>query len=201
MKDGTETAIFKHIRKEEHSEEEKLIAIKKVLDMPTHNGITKDEILEAFRWILEGLDNMKRAGGTRSIHNSDVKYDVYDNSFDIVLYCENEEEQKKAKEMIKNARAWIPVTERLPDDDRYIMLSFANFSMPEIGRYEGGVFYEGDCEEPCSKYGFRVNAWMELPEKYRGDKYGEIDGMDQKTAGNKKCESRASQVRSAESYE
>ena len=122
MKDGTEMAVFKHIREEKYSEEEKLIAIKKVLDMPTHNGITKDEILEAFRWILESLDNMKRAGETRSIHNSDVKYDVYDNSFDIVLYCENEGEQKKAKEMIKNARTWIPVTERLPDDDRYIML-------------------------------------------------------------------------------
>lgn len=64
---------------------------------------------------------------------------------------------------------WIPIEERLPDDDRYILLSFSNFPLPAIGRCEKETFYEGDCEEPCSKYGFRVNAWMELPESYRGE--------------------------------
>lgn len=31
---------------------------------------------------------------------------------------------------------WIPVDERLPEDDRYILLSFENFSLPLVGRYE-----------------------------------------------------------------
>lgn len=62
---------------------------------------------------------------------------------------------------------WIPIVERVPDDDRYILLSFANFSLPLVGRYEEGAFYEGDFEEPCSRCGLRVNAWMELPAPYR----------------------------------
>lgn len=36
-----------------YSENEKLTAIKEVLDMPTHNGVTKDKILSAFRWLYE----------------------------------------------------------------------------------------------------------------------------------------------------
>ena len=53
MNIGKATAIFQHIRNEKYSEDEKLVAIKKTLDMPTHNGITKDEILDAFRWMWE----------------------------------------------------------------------------------------------------------------------------------------------------
>ena len=34
-------------------EKEKLEAIMLVLDMPTHNGITKDAILDAFRWFFD----------------------------------------------------------------------------------------------------------------------------------------------------
>lgn len=70
-------------------------------------------------------------------------------------------------------RRWIPITERVPEDDRYIMLSFANFPLPTIGRCEGGAFYEGDYDEPCSRYGFSVNAWMELPEQYREEEEDE----------------------------
>ena len=75
-----------------------------------------------------------------------------------------------AKELKREEqRRWIPIEERVPEDDRYILLSFANFPLPAIGRCEKETFYEGDCEEPCSKYGFRVNAWMPLTEPYRGE--------------------------------
>lgn len=52
----------------------------------------------------------------------------------------------------------------------YILLSFANFSNPVIGRYEededgGGNYYIGD--EPCSSQELYVNAWMPLPEPYK----------------------------------
>lgn len=68
---------------------------------------------------------------------------------------------------------WIPVEERLPENDDYILLSFENFPLPMIGRYEeneaGGAFYLGDCneEDTCSANDLFVNAWMELPEAYR----------------------------------
>lgn len=66
---------------------------------------------------------------------------------------------------------WIPVTERLPEDDKYIMISFENSTLPDIGRYEAdkdgnGVFYPGDDEKSYVEYDLFVNAWMPLPEPY-----------------------------------
>lgn len=75
----------------------------------------------------------------------------------------------------RNFGNWIPVEERLPEDDRYILLSFENFSLPLVGRYEenekGGAFYLGDCDEEgtCISNDLYVNAWTYLPERYRGD--------------------------------
>lgn len=53
MNIGKAQAVFEQIRSDKYSETEKLQAIWAVLDMPTHNGITKDTILEAFRWLFE----------------------------------------------------------------------------------------------------------------------------------------------------
>ncbi len=62
---------------------------------------------------------------------------------------------------------WIPVsTEQFPDTDRYILLSFGNYSVCAIGRYEDGAFYVGDEDTSLSSIGVFVNAWMELPKCY-----------------------------------
>lgn len=39
-----------------------------------------------------------------------------------------------------NHERWIPVDERYPDHDGYILLSFSNFSVPQVGRYEDNNF-------------------------------------------------------------
>lgn len=69
---------------------------------------------------------------------------------------------------------WNPVEEQLPETSDYILLSFANFSLPAVGRYErnedgSGAFYLGDCDEEdtCVNQDLFVNAWMPLPEPYR----------------------------------
>ena len=66
---------------------------------------------------------------------------------------------------------WIPISERLPEDESYILVSFENYTMPDIARYEendeGGTFYLGDDEKSYSSYGLFVNAWMELPKPYK----------------------------------
>ncbi len=53
---------------------------------------------------------------------------------------------------------WIPCSERLPEDESYILVSFKNSTMPDIARYEendeGGTFYPGDDEKSYSSYGF-----------------------------------------------
>lgn len=66
---------------------------------------------------------------------------------------------------------WIPINERLPEEEEYILLSFANYTGLDIGRYENDgendKFYPGDDEETYASYGLIVNAWMPLPEPYR----------------------------------
>lgn len=47
--------VFKNIKTAEGSVEEKAAAIKAVCEMPTHNGITKDEMLEVIRWLMDIL--------------------------------------------------------------------------------------------------------------------------------------------------
>ena len=66
---------------------------------------------------------------------------------------------------------WIPVEERYPDTDNYILLSFSNFAIPIIGRYEedenGGAFYAGDEDVTLVSQDLFVNAWMPLVKPYR----------------------------------
>lgn len=66
---------------------------------------------------------------------------------------------------------WIPCSERMPEEEEYILLSFANYTGLNIGRYENDgendKFYPGDEEETYAHYGLTVNAWMPLPEPYR----------------------------------
>ena len=76
----------------------------------------------------------------------------------------------------RKKHAWIPVGEELPETDDYVLLSFANFSLPMIGRCErdedgGCAWYLGDCDEgdTCVSQNLFVNAWMPLPEAYRGE--------------------------------
>ena len=46
------------------------------------------------------------------------------------------EDQQTIGKDINDPTKWIPVEERLPEDDNYILLSFENFSLPLVGRYE-----------------------------------------------------------------
>ena len=68
---------------------------------------------------------------------------------------------------------WIPCSSGImPDSGKYVLVSFENFSLADIGRYEededgGGAFYPGDDEKSYASYGVFVNAWMELPKNYK----------------------------------
>lgn len=77
-------------------------------------------------------------------------------------------------ELDEKENGWISASERLPETDDYILLSFANYSIPIIGRCErdkdgNGIFYAGDDLISCLGNDLYVNAWMELPERYRED--------------------------------
>ena len=71
---------------------------------------------------------------------------------------------------------WIPVEERLPEEDEYVLMSFENFSLPIIERYEkdndsGGAWYAGDDDgcDTCSSQDLFMNAWLPLPKPYRAN--------------------------------
>lgn len=77
---------------------------------------------------------------------------------------------KNSLEKLKNP--WIPLNEKLPDVDEYIIVSFENFSVPMIGRYtvdddDSGTFRIGDEDESFVENDLYVIAWMPLPEPYR----------------------------------
>lgn len=69
---------------------------------------------------------------------------------------------------------WIPVTERFPEPETYILVSFDNYILPDIATYRvdddgSGAFYPGDEDYTYLSVGFYVNAWMPLPEPYRSE--------------------------------
>ena len=73
-----------------------------------------------------------------------------------------------------DANPWNPVWCSVPPDDGYVLLSFANFSIPIVGRYETdkdgvGAFYAGDEDETLASQDMIVNAWMELPNCYKDE--------------------------------
>ena len=83
-------------------------------------------------------------------------------------------EPKEVLQLKKNAVRWIPVTERLPDPESYILVSFENFSLPDIATYRvdedgSGAFYPGDEDYTYLSAGVFVNAWMPLPEAYKAE--------------------------------
>ena len=99
---------------------------------------------------------------------SQYKHEFLGSAPDIVNTLMNDLEQDEKE------NGWIPVSERLPETDDYILLSFANYSIPIIGRCErdkdgNGIFYAGDDLISCLGNDLYVNAWMELPERYRED--------------------------------
>ena len=53
--------------------------------------------------------------------------------------------------------------DELPKEDEYILISFANYTLPDIGRMEGGIFYPGDDDKSYKAYGLIVNGWRPLP--------------------------------------
>lgn len=79
--------------------------------------------------------------------------------------------------IINNISVWNVINpddeSTFPDDDRLVLMSFENFSVPVNGRFENGTFYIGDSEESCLEHDLIVNAWMELPKCYKENNHGD----------------------------
>ena len=61
MNIGKASAIFKDIHNEETEVEDKITAIQEVIDMPTHNSITKKSMLEALRYLRRTYEHSTKS--------------------------------------------------------------------------------------------------------------------------------------------
>lgn len=122
---------------------------------------------EVFEKIIKALAE-KRDEAEKNMELSDVLSEVnsYGGMFDAF---------DKSIEIINQTAAeynngWIPCSEP-PKTSDYILLSFSNFSVPMVGRYEenedGGAYYIGDEDKSCVSQDIFVNAWQPLPEPYQ----------------------------------
>lgn len=89
---------------------------------------------------------------------------AYDDTYDIVIHCENLEAQRDAELALKNMRRWIPVTERLPEVSFNSVLGWdKDYKRCCFVQYDGWGF-----KLPSGQY-MDIIAWMPLPEPYRKD--------------------------------
>ena len=115
------------------------------------------------------------ADGIKIIADENGLFNIYDDTYDVIIHCESEEEQNMVMETLKKtANPWIPIAERLPETDDYILISFENFNVPQVGRYEadedgGREFYPGDEDFTYKSIDLYVNAWMPLPQPWKGE--------------------------------
>ena len=92
----------------------------------------------------------------------DGKASLYDDTYDITIHCESQEEQDEVKRILQNVPHWIPVTERLPEKFDYYLVSGNNSVW--FARYENGRFLGVLSGHALDT----VIAWMPLPEPYKG---------------------------------
>lgn len=117
-----------------------------------------------FNWTRCEIDRIRKIlNETEGLNYLSVK----DTNFMLDKICE-------ALTVDEEQNEWIPVGERLPDPDEYILVSFENFSIPIIGRYtvdneDSGTFRVGNEDKSFIEHDLFVNAWMPLLKPYKNN--------------------------------
>lgn len=104
------------------------------------------------------------------VQNEDGTFSTYDDTCDITIHCETEEEQKKVIERLSTD--WIPVSERLPEIKNY-----AECYLVTDGRFCWMAYWTpekewifAECTDCKNKIDWtNVVAWMSLPKPYKED--------------------------------
>ena len=78
-------------------------------------------------------------------------------------FCRDIDEQPT----IDTQPKWIPVSERLPEEGRYVLCSQDNGDVGEGKKLSDGAWYI--CYDQVCRGDYWVKAWMPLPEPYKGD--------------------------------
>lgn len=108
---------------------------------------------------------------------------IYDDTYDITIHCESQEEQDAV--LAKLNRRWIPCSERLPEKDGIYIVCFdkGHLRKDEI-QVETAYWLNAEWQYSClESYEHRmprlviepikelpVIAWMPLPEPYKAER-------------------------------
>lgn len=126
--------------------------------------------------------------GMTFVQNEDGAFSTYDDTYDVVIHCETEEEQKKVIERLESTN-WISVSERLPEEHDSIFAKFKGTDNWKRGMFEktskyviatvvfddGTVLVEqahttdGIWRTDKKVLGGTVVAWKDYPEPYKED--------------------------------
>ena len=74
-------------------------------------------------------------------------------------------EARDAVENVSSADRWIPCSERLPNENEWVLCSCNNGFAILILKLKGNVWHKTEFVEYLSKF---VNAWMPLPKPWKG---------------------------------
>lgn len=102
--------------------------------------------------------------GITIMQNEDGSFSEYDDTYDIVIHCETEEEQEKTIALIKS-RMWIPVSEGLPEESLNSVIGWDEYRK----RCVFIQFVDGQFKSCGTEQTFNITAWMPLPEPYKED--------------------------------
>ena len=105
----------------------------------------------------------------RLIFGDDGKARVYDDTYDVIIHCESEEEQKTAMERLASM-TWIPCSERLPEEDQEVLATTNWSDVTFACRYDNNKWFihEGNTNATTDD----ILAWMPMPEPYKGEQNG-----------------------------
>lgn len=125
--------------------------------------------------------------GIELVQNEDGTFSAYDDTYDITIHCETEEEQKKVIERLESTN-WIPVSERLPEECVPVNIVWTNRNpetyyskIKNVPFSATGVYYNGNwywysstCVDYLAEYGkcerdlvdkaVDITHWQPLPE-------------------------------------
>lgn len=93
------------------------------------------------------------------------KAKIYDDTFDITIHCESEEEQNKVLEILN--RRWIPVSKKLPEEYNAVLVYCPendNIFLAYLCENKWYIFTPHGDDTPIND---SIVAWMPLPEPYR----------------------------------
>ena len=108
------------------------------------------------------------------IIGDDGEANLYDDTYDITIHCESNEEQDEVRKALENIPHWIPCGERLPEDGKQVLV-YARGARYALAKYDEMMEADGSYKKQWVTFDAwkplytikEVMAWMPLPEPYK----------------------------------